>query len=776
MSSTNSKQKTATVIGNNKVIGDYIIKETLGKGTFGKVKLGIHIPTEERVAIKILEKSKIKEKDDLERVIREMEIIKQFNHPCVIQVYEILEDSKTYYIIMEYCEGGELFNHIVNKRRLSDEEASYYYFQIINGIEYIHSHNIVHRDLKPENVLLTKEKKIKIIDFGLSNFYSKEGSLLVTPCGSPCYASPEMVSGKKYNGFMIDIWSSGIVLFAMVCGYLPFEDPNNEVLFKKILECNLQYPSFVSVNFKDMLKKVLVTDPDKRIRIEGIKKHPFYLKGKAIYMKENPNECKPVSSPRKGTKNYMNTLSLDSVSGMDYNTLYMKYNNIYSEGNRDRGNSVDSIDRSSVIPTPHIKDRDPRSKKSKTEGIKKTEIDLVPIQTTPDYIPLNTTQESIREKNNYIIKTDFNEPASTISKPTKPNITDLNTTSSNSKKPNIYNITNHFNFNFKLNDKIIKTHKRTFQSISPQVMSIVPGTKLQTQKKPIKTTSMHYYSGKPGERDGGRDRENNVDYMNIIESPEDPQNSQKIKQRQSPSIGAVLRQSKENTQGNGRKVANKSNFMSFNSLDMKYHNFSTEINDTIGGINGTSSKITAHDKLTLNSPVVSNKGKINLNSFNTNINNMNTENNQAVINVNSASVLKEKIKNKFLPVINKMKIKKNILSNESLELNNANNFQNNRLETMGNLTSSKFAINNNTDFQSSDVFQRDENRRKTQMHFDKSNIVNLDLTKDNQNKRSTSIRVKGKTKIFNSTAFVKVQENAKDTYYKNLLAKIGVGN
>ena len=148
---------------------------------------------------------------------------------------------------MEYCEGGELFNYIVKNQRLSEEEAAFFYYQLINGLEYIHSLGIVHRDLKPENLLLTNDHLLKIIDFGLSNYFTNDADqkLLITPCGSPCYASPEMVAGKKYNGFKIDIWATGIVLYAMLCGYLPFEDKNNDDLFKKILECKVKYPRYI---------------------------------------------------------------------------------------------------------------------------------------------------------------------------------------------------------------------------------------------------------------------------------------------------------------------------------------------------------------------------------------------------------------------------------------------------------------------------------------------------------------------------------------------------
>ena len=263
------------------IIGDYIVKKTLGKGTFSKVKLGIHKVTNQKVAIKILEKSKIVEKDDLERIIREMDIIRQLNHPNIARVYEMCESDDFFFIMMEYCSGGELFNYIVKNQRLSEDETSYFFYQIINALEYIHSKNIAHRDLKPENLLLDENNLIKIIDFGLSNYFY--GKKLSTPCGSPCYASPEMVSGKKYDGFLIDIWALGITLFAMMCGYLPFEDEDNDELFKKILECNLKFPTHLSKCAKDIMKKILVTDPKKRITIKDIKLHPFYLNGKDIF-------------------------------------------------------------------------------------------------------------------------------------------------------------------------------------------------------------------------------------------------------------------------------------------------------------------------------------------------------------------------------------------------------------------------------------------------------------------------------------------------------------
>jgi len=272
---------------NNDFLSDYEIKETIGKGTFSIVKLGINKITNEKVAIKILKKKKMQKNKDKLRLEREINILRRLHHINVIKIHKISEELDNYYIVMEYCENGELFNYIVAHERLSEDETAYFFYQLINGLDYIHHKNIVHRDLKPENLLLSQGNILKIVDFGLSNYYYPEEQLLSTPCGSPCYASPEMVCGNKYNGFKIDVWSCGIIIFAMICGYLPFEDPNNELLFKKIMKCKVDYPGYLSEEVLDILNKIIVIDPNKRINIEQIKKHPFYLKGQNEFRKKH---------------------------------------------------------------------------------------------------------------------------------------------------------------------------------------------------------------------------------------------------------------------------------------------------------------------------------------------------------------------------------------------------------------------------------------------------------------------------------------------------------
>eukprot|EP01017_Pseudomicrothorax_dubius_P030817 TRINITY_DN3871_c0_g7_i2.p1 TRINITY_DN3871_c0_g7~~TRINITY_DN3871_c0_g7_i2.p1 ORF type:complete len:584 (+),score=78.05 TRINITY_DN3871_c0_g7_i2:108-1859(+) len=264
---------------NGRVVGNYLLGITIGEGTFGKVKLGTHMLTEEKVAVKILEKSKLNDNADLHRVMREIQILKLLRHPNIIQLYEIIESDYEYYLIMEHASGGELFDYIVKMGRVSEDEARKFLQQLLSGIEYLHSMNIVHRDLKPENLLLDDQRNIKIVDFGLSNIY-KEDMLLKTACGSPCYAAPEMIAGRNYSGLMVDIWSSGVILFALLCGYLPFEDPDTAQLYKKILAGEFTVAKWISPEAKDLLKRILNIDPNRRYTIKQIRNHQWYRSGR----------------------------------------------------------------------------------------------------------------------------------------------------------------------------------------------------------------------------------------------------------------------------------------------------------------------------------------------------------------------------------------------------------------------------------------------------------------------------------------------------------------
>ena len=265
-------------------IRNYEFEKTIGEGNFAKVKLSIFKPTKEEFAIKIINKKKLKEKMK-NTIFRENEIISKLKHPNIIKVIKILEDSKNFYIIMENCKKGELFDYIVAHQYLRENEASIFFYQLINGVEYLHSQNIAHRDLKPENLLLTENKTLKIIDFGLSHpFYGTK--LLKTKCGSPSYAAPEIIIGDEYDGFKTDIWCCGVILYAMLCGFLPFEGENDPELFKNIVKCDPEIPEELSKDSKKLIRKIFTPNPKNRISIKEIKQTDFYLKGKKLYNKK----------------------------------------------------------------------------------------------------------------------------------------------------------------------------------------------------------------------------------------------------------------------------------------------------------------------------------------------------------------------------------------------------------------------------------------------------------------------------------------------------------
>ena len=373
----------------SKLIEEYIIKETIGKGTFSTVKLGEHIKTKKKVAIKILDKEKLKTKEDSIRIQREIKILSIMDHPNIIKTYKITETAKNYYIIMEYCEGGELFDYIVEKERLDESEASIFFYQLINSLEYIHSKGIAHRDLKPENLLLTKNKKIKIIDFGLSNYFGGDTSPLQTPCGSPSYASPEIIRGELYNGFRIDIWASGIILFAMLCGYLPFDEEeeenedikcfsqdgkkeekseDNEILFQKILEGKIDYPDYLSDIAVDLIKKMLVVEPEDRIKIKDIKKHKFYLLGQKNYFlyQKNITEHEIIDNLNYNNDNInmsdnsnSNIIDGDKINSIDLSLINSdKKDGKYNENNKNTINSNDiskNEERSNILKKEEMK-------------------------------------------------------------------------------------------------------------------------------------------------------------------------------------------------------------------------------------------------------------------------------------------------------------------------------------------------------------------------------------------------------------------------------------
>uniref|UniRef100_A0A915DVU3 non-specific serine/threonine protein kinase n=1 Tax=Ditylenchus dipsaci TaxID=166011 RepID=A0A915DVU3_9BILA len=256
-------------------IGHYVLRDTLGVGTFGKVKVGIHEATGYKVAVKILNRQKIKTLDVVGKIRREIQNLSLFRHPHIIKLYQVISTPTDIFMIMEYVSGGELFDYIVKHGRLKTGEARRFFQQIISGVDYCHRHMVVHRDLKPENLLLDDKHNVKIADFGLSNIMT-DGDFLRTSCGSPNYAAPEVISGKLYAGPEVDVWSCGVILYALLCGTLPFDDEHVPTLFRKIKSGIFPIPDYLDKNVVNLLLHMLQVDPMKRATIKDVINHEWF--------------------------------------------------------------------------------------------------------------------------------------------------------------------------------------------------------------------------------------------------------------------------------------------------------------------------------------------------------------------------------------------------------------------------------------------------------------------------------------------------------------------
>lgn len=262
-------------------VGRYEIGKTLGEGSFAKVKYARNSDTGESVAIKVLDRDHVLRHKMVEQIKREISTMKLIKHPNVVTIFEVMASKTKIYIVVEFVDGGELFDRIAKNGRLKEDEARRYFQQLINAVDYCHSRGVYHRDLKPENLLLDSYGVLKISDFGLSALSQqvREDGLFHTACGTPNYVAPEVLNNKGYDGASADIWSCGVILFVLLAGYLPFDEVSLMALYKKICKADFSCPSWLSPGAKKLINRILDPNPVTRITIPEILEDGWFKKG-----------------------------------------------------------------------------------------------------------------------------------------------------------------------------------------------------------------------------------------------------------------------------------------------------------------------------------------------------------------------------------------------------------------------------------------------------------------------------------------------------------------
>ncbi|XP_076640385.1 serine/threonine-protein kinase SIK3 isoform X2 [Colletes latitarsis] len=294
-SATTSHNEVSQEFSVNKLIrvGYYELEKTIGKGNFAVVKMATHVVTKSKVAIKIIDKTKLNE-ENLAKIFREVHIMKRLRHPHIIRLYQVMETDKMIYLVTEYAPGGEIFDHLVRNGRMPEPEARRIFRQIVLAVRYLHQQRVVHRDLKAENLLLDADNNIKLADFGFSNEYTP-GVPLSTWCGSPPYAAPEIFEGKQYDGPRADVWSLGVVLYILVCGALPFDGPTMQLLRSVVISGKFRIPFFMSAECEKLIRHMLVVEPERRLSISQILAHSW-MGGDGVTEPE-PGGCNSENVP-----------------------------------------------------------------------------------------------------------------------------------------------------------------------------------------------------------------------------------------------------------------------------------------------------------------------------------------------------------------------------------------------------------------------------------------------------------------------------------------------
>ncbi|XP_069063238.1 serine/threonine-protein kinase MARK2 isoform X9 [Pleurodeles waltl] len=323
-----SRNAISTSVDDQPHIGNYRLLKTIGKGNFAKVKLARHVLTNKEVAVKIIDKTQLNS-SSLQKLFREVRIMKVLNHPNIVKLFEVIETEKTLYLVMEYASGGEVFDYLVAHGRMKEKEARAKFRQIVSAVQYCHQKLIVHRDLKAENLLLDADMNIKIADFGFSNEFTF-GNKLDTFCGSPPYAAPELFQGKKYDGPEVDVWSLGVILYTLVSGSLPFDGQNLKELRERVLRGKYRIPFYMSTDCENLLKKFLILNPSKRGTLEQIMRDRWMNVGHEDdelkpYVEPVPDYKDPRRTELMVTMGYTREEIQDSLISQKYNEVMSTY-------------------------------------------------------------------------------------------------------------------------------------------------------------------------------------------------------------------------------------------------------------------------------------------------------------------------------------------------------------------------------------------------------------------------------------------------------------------
>jgi serine/threonine protein kinase len=255
-------------------IGPYILRGTIGEGAFARVKLAVHEQTREYFACKIIPRGRLGGEDVLYHFELEIRTNQQLHHPGIVHLYDLLSDDNNFYVVMEFCPNSDLYQYILTRGRVPEDEARLFAIQICDTLDYIHALGISHRDMKPENLLIDRDGVVKISDFGLANFMTADG-LVNTPCGSPCYASPECLSGYPYDGRTTDMWSVGVITYAMVTGTLPWTGRTQSSLFEQIRHGAYMVPRNLTGSCQLFIRGLMAVDIQKRLTAKQAKGHPW---------------------------------------------------------------------------------------------------------------------------------------------------------------------------------------------------------------------------------------------------------------------------------------------------------------------------------------------------------------------------------------------------------------------------------------------------------------------------------------------------------------------